>query len=65
LNFNETLESATFIKNTPSENPSFEERLVTVVLRNYILGVVKCCDCVRTELQKGNIYEVRSYEGVY
>jgi N-alpha-acetyltransferase 35, NatC auxiliary subunit len=59
FNVGDTLESVTFIK-TPPNKSTFEEELLMTVLRSYILGVVKCCECTRVELQKGNIYEVGS-----
>jgi len=62
LNFKGSLESATFLKRLPSLEPSFEANLLAVVLRAYILAVIKCTDNVRRELQKGNIYEVCPYK---
>ena len=58
LNFKGSLESATFLKTLPSQNRSFRENLLAVVLRGYVLAVIKCTDSIRKELQKGNIYEV-------
>ena len=58
LNFRGSLESATFLKSLPSLEPTFEQNLLAVVLRAYILAVIKCTDNIRKELQKGNIYEV-------
>lgn len=60
LNFEGSLESATFLKSLPSLAPTFEENLLAVVLRGYVLAVIKCTDNIRKELQKGNIYEVCS-----
>jgi hypothetical protein len=59
FNIGDTLESVTFVK-TPLTESTFEGELLTTVLRGYILGVVKCCESTRVELQKGNIYEVGS-----
>lgn len=53
-----SLESATFLKNLPSLEPTCEHNLTFVVLRSYVLGMGRSCDCIREELQKGNIYEV-------
>ena len=61
FNFDKTLKTATFTTTVPSMESTFEEKLLTTVLRGYILGVVKCCECIRAELQKGNIYEVSAY----
>jgi hypothetical protein len=34
--------------------------LITVVLRAAIVGLLKCCDLTWRELNKGNVYDVRS-----
>ena len=53
-----SLESATFLKSLPPLEPTFEQNLTFVVLRSYVLGTGRSCECIREELQKGNIYEV-------
>jgi hypothetical protein len=58
LNYRGFLASATFLATLPTLEPTFEQNLIFVVLRSYIVGVVRGCDCIREELQKGNIYEV-------
>jgi hypothetical protein len=47
-----------FLRTLPPLEPTFEQNLVSAVLRSYVLGVGRGCDCIREELQKGNIYEV-------
>jgi Mak10 subunit, NatC N(alpha)-terminal acetyltransferase len=52
------LDTATFIKFPLPTQPTFAQNLAHVVLRNYILGVVKCCDFIRREFQRETVYEV-------
>lgn len=54
MNFDGTIESTT---SCTCLEPTFEENLCETVLTSYILGVIKCCDFIRQELQKGNVYE--------
>lgn len=58
MNFTGVLHTATFFKEPLSLDSKQGEPLVGIVLRSYILGVIKCCECMVAELRKGNIYEV-------
>jgi N-alpha-acetyltransferase 35, NatC auxiliary subunit len=63
MNYRGPLDSATFLRTLPPLEPTFEQNLVSAVLRSYVLGVGRGCDCIREELQKGNIYEVPGQRG--
>ncbi|KAK9761882.1 N-alpha-acetyltransferase, non-catalitic subunit [Basidiobolus ranarum] len=39
----------------------FDENLVTLVLKSYVLGVIKCCHLVWQEMIKGNVYEEEDF----
>ncbi|KAK9765100.1 N-alpha-acetyltransferase, non-catalitic subunit [Basidiobolus ranarum] len=39
----------------------FDDNLVTLVLKSYVLGVIKCCQLIWQEMVKGNVYEEEDF----
>lgn len=40
-------------------DPERPPELITVVLRSFVQGLLKCCDLTWRQLSKGGVYDVR------